>query len=56
MTLEEKYAALKVKVIERKKEFQAFIEMLEKKTSWLMGRSWRRNTRVVITRSNLLNI
>jgi hypothetical protein len=35
MTLEERYTALKAKVIERKKEFQAFIEMLETSTSWL---------------------
>ncbi len=35
MTLEEKYAVLQAKVIERKKEFQVFIEMLEAKTSWL---------------------
>ncbi len=35
MTLEERYAALKGKVIERKKDFDAFIKMLETKTSWL---------------------
>ncbi len=35
MTLEKRYAALQAKVIERKKEFQVFIEMLEAKTSWL---------------------
>lgn len=35
MKLYERYAALKEKVIDRKKEFQTFIEMLETKTSWL---------------------
>jgi hypothetical protein len=35
MTLEERYAALKIKVVERKKHFDAFIEMLETETSWL---------------------
>jgi len=35
MTLEKRYAALQAKVIERKKEFDAFIKMLETKTSWL---------------------
>ncbi len=35
MKLEERYTALKAKVIERKKEFQVFIEMLETSTSWL---------------------
>jgi len=35
MTLEEKYSALKIKVVERKKEFDAFIKMLETETSWL---------------------
>lgn len=35
MTLEERYTALKVKVVERKKEFDAFIKMLETETSWL---------------------
>ena len=35
MTLEERYTILKTKVIERKKECDAFIKMLETKTSWL---------------------
>ena len=35
MTLEDRYDALKGKVVERKTEFDAFIEMLEAKTSWL---------------------
>lgn len=35
MTLEERYAVLKTKVVERKKEFDAFIKMLETDTSWL---------------------
>ena len=35
MTLEERYAALKIKVVERKKEFDAFIKTLETKTGWL---------------------
>jgi len=35
MTLEERYVALKAKVVQRKKEFDAFIEMLERETSWL---------------------
>ena len=33
--LEKRYAALKEKVIERKKDFDAFIKMLETETSWL---------------------
>lgn len=35
MTLEERYAVLKARVVERKKEFDAFIKMLETETSWL---------------------
>lgn len=35
MTLEERYAALKVKIVERKKDFDTFVKMLETKTSWL---------------------
>lgn len=35
MTLEDRYDALKGKVVERKTEFDIFIEMLEAKTSWL---------------------
>jgi len=35
MALEERYAALKDKVVERKKDFDVFIKMLETKTSWL---------------------
>lgn len=35
MTLEERYVALKERVVERKKEFDTFIKMLEAKTSWL---------------------
>ncbi|MCJ7767955.1 hypothetical protein MUP79_06160 [Candidatus Bathyarchaeota archaeon] len=37
MELEDRYKALKAKVIERKAEFHAFIEMLETGTSWLTG-------------------
>jgi len=33
--LEERYATLKAKVVERKNDFDAFIEMLETKTNWL---------------------
>lgn len=35
MSLEKRYAALKDKILERKRDFDAFIEMLETKTSWL---------------------
>jgi hypothetical protein len=35
MKLEERYTALKGKIIERKEDSDAFIEMLETKTSWL---------------------
>jgi len=35
MTLEERYAALKGKIVERKKEFETFVQMLETETSWL---------------------
>ncbi len=35
MAIKESYAALKSKVIKRKKEFDAFIKMLETRTSWL---------------------
>jgi hypothetical protein len=35
MDLEERYAALKAKVVQRKKEFDTFVEMLERETSWL---------------------
>jgi len=35
MELEDRYKALKAKVVERKTKFDAFIEMLEAKTSWL---------------------
>jgi len=35
MALEERYAALKDKVVERTKDFDVFIKMLETKTSWL---------------------
>ena len=35
MTVRERYGALKKKVIKRKKEFDDFINMLEKETSWL---------------------
>ncbi|MEW6008161.1 MAG: HD domain-containing protein [Candidatus Omnitrophota bacterium] len=35
MTIRERYEALKCKVVKRKKEFDAFIEMLESKSSWL---------------------
>lgn len=35
MALEERYAALKDKVVERKKDFDVFIKMVETKTSWL---------------------
>ncbi len=35
MTLEERYVALKERVVERKKEFDTFIKMLEAKTIWL---------------------
>jgi len=33
--LEERYSALKAKVVKRKADFDAFIEMLETKTNWL---------------------
>jgi hypothetical protein len=35
MTIRERYEALKCKVVKRKKEFDAFINMLETDTSWL---------------------
>lgn len=35
MTVAERYEALKNKVLKRKKEFDAFIKMLESETSWL---------------------
>ena len=35
MTLEERYTTLKAKVVQRKKTFDAFVEMLERETSWL---------------------
>jgi len=35
MDIRERYEALKKKVVRRKKEFNAFINMLEKETSWL---------------------
>ena len=35
MTLEERYSDLKAKVVQRKTEFDAFVEILELKTSWL---------------------
>lgn len=35
MTLEEKYDGLKAKVVQRKKDFDTFVEMLERDTSWL---------------------
>ncbi len=35
MAIKESYTALKSKVIKRKKEFDAFIKMLETRTSWL---------------------
>lgn len=35
MTVRERYELLKVKVIKRKQDFDAFINMLEKDTSWL---------------------
>ncbi|MFA5062824.1 MAG: HD domain-containing protein [Candidatus Omnitrophota bacterium] len=35
MTVKERYELLKTKVIKRKHEFDAFIDMLEKETSWL---------------------
>ena len=35
MTIRERYEELKKKVVKRKKEFDAFINMLEKESSWL---------------------
>lgn len=35
MTVQERYEELKKKVVKRKREFDAFVEMLEKETSWL---------------------
>jgi hypothetical protein len=35
--LEERYSAIKAKVIDLKKEFHAFIKMLETETSWLVS-------------------
>lgn len=35
MTIQERYEALKCKVVKRKKEFDAFIKMLEAESSWL---------------------
>ena len=35
MAIKERYEALKKKIIKRKKEFDAFINMLEKVSSWL---------------------
>lgn len=35
MSVEEDYKALKLKIIERKKDFDDFINFLEKKTQWL---------------------
>ena len=37
MTVQERYEALKSKVTKRKKEFDAFINMLEKDSSWLIS-------------------
>lgn len=37
MTVNERYEELKKKVVKRKKEFDVFINMLEKKTSWLIS-------------------
>jgi len=34
---EERYSALKAKVVDRKKEFSAFIKVLETETSWLVS-------------------
>ncbi|MCK9614712.1 MAG: HD domain-containing protein [Candidatus Omnitrophica bacterium] len=35
MTVKERYEELKKKIVKRKEEFDAFVDMLEKKTSWL---------------------
>lgn len=35
MTMQERYEALKCKVIKRKQDFDAFVKMLETETSWL---------------------
>jgi len=35
MSLEEEYNELKVKVVERKKDFDEFIDFLESNTTWL---------------------
>jgi len=35
MTIQERYEALKEKALKRKKQFDAFIDMLEKESSWL---------------------
>jgi len=35
MSLEKRYTALKDRIVERKPDFDAFIEMLETKTAWL---------------------
>ncbi len=35
MTVRERYEALKCKVVKRKREFDAFVKMLEAETSWL---------------------
>jgi hypothetical protein len=35
--LKKRYADLKAKVVERKKDFDAFVQMLEERTSWLTG-------------------
>lgn len=37
MSVQERYEALKKKVVKRKKEFDAFINMLEKESSWLIS-------------------
>ena len=40
--LEKRYRELNAKVVKRKKEFDAFIEMLESKTNWLVSPASRR--------------
>ena len=35
MSIEEEYKQLKAKVVERKKDFDEFIDFLESKTTWL---------------------
>lgn len=42
MSIKSRYSALKRKIIQRKKEFDSFVAMLENKTGWLSSPASRR--------------